>query len=81
MDKLEIRKANQSDIELLQKIGSQTFYERFTENNSGENMLKYALEAYTFKKIANEVNNPNSQFYLATENSLFCAPKNTFLQL
>ena len=28
MDNIEIRKANQSDIELLQNIGRQTFYEK-----------------------------------------------------
>ena len=69
MDNLEIRKANQADIKRLQKIGRQTFFEKFTENNSEENMLKYASEAYSFEKIASEVNNPNSQFYLATLNN------------
>ncbi|MFZ2283724.1 MAG: GNAT family N-acetyltransferase [Lutibacter sp.] len=69
MDKLKIRKANQADIKLLQNIGRQTFFEKFTENNSEENMLKYASEAYTFEQIASEVNNPNSQFYLATLNN------------
>ena len=69
MQNLIIRKANQSDIELLQNIGRQTFFEKFTENNSEENMLKYAAEAYRFEKTASEVNNPNSQFYLATLNN------------
>lgn len=32
-------------------------------------MLKYAAEAYSFEKTASEVNNPNSQFYLATLNN------------
>jgi hypothetical protein len=66
MEKLKIRKATYKDTELLQNIGRQTFFEKFTENNSEENMLKYASEAYSFEKIASEVNNPNSQFYLAT---------------
>lgn len=69
MDKLEIRKATYKDTELLLTIGRQTFFEKFTENNSEENMLKYASEAYTFEKIASEVNNVNSQFYLATINN------------
>ncbi|MDP3359750.1 MAG: GNAT family N-acetyltransferase [Lutibacter sp.] len=69
MDNLEIRKATQKDTELLLNIGRQTFYEKFTENNSEENMLQYAAEAYTFEKILSEVNNPNSQFYLATINN------------
>jgi diamine N-acetyltransferase len=66
MDKLKIRKATYKDTELLLTIGRQTFFEKFTENNSEENMLQYASEAYTFEKIASEVNNANSQFYLAT---------------
>lgn len=69
MEKLEIIKARKADIELLQNIGRQTFFEKFTENNSEENLFKYAEKAYTFEKIASEVNNPNSQFYLATINS------------
>ncbi|MDO9038891.1 MAG: GNAT family N-acetyltransferase [Lutibacter sp.] len=69
MDNLEIRKATHKDTELLLNIGRQTFYEKFTENNSEENMLQYAAEAYTFEKILSEVNNPNSQFYLATINN------------
>lgn len=68
MDKFEIRKATFEDSELLLDIGKQTFFEKFKENNSEENMLQYASEAYTFEKIASEVNNPNSQFYLASLN-------------
>jgi ribosomal protein S18 acetylase RimI-like enzyme len=69
MDKLKIRRATSADTELLLAIGRQTFFEKFTENNSEENMLQYASEAYTFEKIASEVNNVNSQFYLATLNN------------
>ncbi|MHB1106428.1 MAG: GNAT family N-acetyltransferase [Lutibacter sp.] len=69
MENLEIIKATHKDTELLLNIGRQTFFEKFTENNSEENMLKYAEEAYTFEKIASEVNNPNSQFYLANLNN------------
>ncbi|MBE0422741.1 MAG: GNAT family N-acetyltransferase [Lutibacter sp.] len=69
MDKLNIRKANFEDTELLLTIGRQTFFEKFTQNNSEENMLQYASEAYTLEKIASEVNNPNSQFYLASLNN------------
>jgi len=69
MDNIKIIKATQKDTELLLTIGRQTFFEKFTENNSEENMLQYAEEAYTFEKIASEVNNPNSQFYLATINN------------
>lgn len=68
MKELEIRKATYKDTALLLTIGRQTFFEKFYENNSEENMLQYASEAYTFEKIAEEVNNVNSQFYLAILN-------------
>jgi ribosomal protein S18 acetylase RimI-like enzyme len=68
MENLIIKKASYADTELLLTIGRQTFFEKFTEDNSEENMLQYASEAYTFEKIASEVNNVNSQFYLATLN-------------
>lgn len=68
MKELEIRKATYKDTALLLAIGRQTFFEKFYENNSEENMLQYASEAYTFEKIAEEVNNVNSQFYLAILN-------------
>lgn len=69
MENIEIRKANQTDTELLQNIGRQTFFEKFTENNTEENMLKYASEAYSFEKISSEINNKSSQFYLAILNA------------
>lgn len=68
MKNLEIRKATRKDAKLLLNIGRQTFFEKFTKNNSEENMLQYASEAYTFEKILSEVNNTNSQFYLANLN-------------
>jgi|OpeIllAssembly_1097287.scaffolds.fasta_scaffold01140_3 ribosomal protein S18 acetylase RimI-like enzyme len=69
MNTIEIIRATETDIALLINIGIQTFFEKFTENNSEENMQKYAAEAYSFEKIASEVNNPNSQFYLANLNN------------
>ncbi len=69
MENIEIRKANKTDTELLLNIGRQTFFEKFTKNNTEEDLHKYAKEAYTLEKITSEVNNPNSQFYLATLNS------------
>ena len=69
MNTIEIIRATETDIALLINIGIQTFFEKFTENNSEENMQKYAAEAYSFEKIASEVNNPNSQFYLANINN------------
>ena len=40
MQNISIIKAELHDIEKLQKIGRQTFFETFSESNSEENMQK-----------------------------------------
>ena len=63
--KIKIEQINQSHITALQKIGRQTFSETFSESNSAENMAKYLEVAYSFEKLNEELNNPNSFFYFA----------------
>jgi ribosomal protein S18 acetylase RimI-like enzyme len=62
---IKIEQINQSHIEALQQIGRQTFAETFAESNTAANMAKYLEEAYSFEKINDELNNPNSFFYFA----------------
>lgn len=62
---IKIEQINHSHIEALQQIGRQTFSETFAESNSAENMSKYLEEAYSFEKLNEEINNPNSFFYFA----------------
>ena len=62
---IKIVKINNSHIAALQQIGRQTFSETFAESNSAENMAKYLEEAYSFEKLNEELNNPNSFFYFA----------------
>ena len=69
MDKPEIIKATKTDVEILQNIGRKTFFEKFSECNTKENMNKYASDAYSFEQIESEINNMNSQFYLANLNN------------
>jgi hypothetical protein len=61
--KIKIEQINHSHIAALQQIGRQTFSETFAESNSAENMAKYLEEAYSFEKLTEELNNPNSFFY------------------
>ena len=65
MEKIEINKVKTEDIEALQKIGRQTFLETFSDNNDTENMKKYLEQSFATDKIAEELNNPASQFYFA----------------
>lgn len=62
---IKIEQINHSHIAALQQIGRQTFSETFAESNSAENMSKYLEEAYSFEKLNEEINNPNSLFYFA----------------
>ncbi len=65
MTNLEIKKATQIDITLLQWISTETFSETFAKENSVENMHQYLTERFNLEKLAMELNNPNSFFYLA----------------
>ena len=62
----QIKQIGIQDIEQLQAIGRQTFAETFAESNSAQDMAKYLEEAYAHEKLSSELNDPNSEFYLAT---------------
>lgn len=65
MDEIEIKKIGVTDIEQLQIIGRQTFFETFADGNTEENMQKYLEEGFTVDKLTLELTNPNSEFYFA----------------
>ncbi|GIV36401.1 MAG: N-acetyltransferase [Cyclobacteriaceae bacterium] len=66
MDKIVISKATINDIDLLQKIGRQTFLETFSAGNTDENMQKYLDEAFSKTKLTTELDDQNAEFYFAT---------------
>lgn len=66
MENINIKKVTQNDIDQLQKIGRQTFYETFSAGNTEENMKKYLDEGFTTEKLVAELENKNSEFYFAT---------------
>ncbi|MNH10215.1 Protease synthase and sporulation negative regulatory protein PAI 1 [compost metagenome] len=47
MENIKIKKVTLSNIETLQKIGRQTFFETFSESNTEENMKKYLEEVFS----------------------------------
>lgn len=65
MDNIKIAKINLTEIEQLQVIAKQTFFETFAEGNTEENMKKYLEEGFTNEKLSAELANPYSQFYFA----------------
>jgi ribosomal protein S18 acetylase RimI-like enzyme len=65
MTNIDIKKATLNDIDQLQKIGKQTFFETFSAANTEENMKKYLDEGFSMEKLTAELNNPNTEIYFA----------------
>lgn len=65
MENIQIQRITLNEIEQLQKIGRQTFYEIFSESNSEENMKSYLQEGFSTEKLVTELNDNNSEFYFA----------------
>jgi len=65
MKNLTIQKATLKDIDQLQGISQQTFYETFAAFNTKENMANYLEEAFSTKKLNTEINDENIEFYFA----------------
>lgn len=68
MEQLIIRPASISDLGLVQQIGRETFYETFAASNSEADMQEYLDKSFNAEKIASELTNPDSHFFLAMEN-------------
>ena len=66
MNPIEIKKATLSDLEAIQKISTQTFIETFAAVNTPENIANYVKDSFNSEQLISELNNANSQFYLAT---------------
>ncbi len=67
MENIQLKKVTLNDIDQLQKIGRQTFFETFAESNTEENMKEYLENSFSTEKLHSELNNPNSEFYFALE--------------
>jgi len=68
MTDIVIKKVALNDIDQLQKIGRQTFFETFSAGNSEENMTKYLDEGFSAEKLTTELSDNNAEFYFATLN-------------
>lgn len=66
MTNIEVIKVELKDIDRLQKIGRQTFYETFSDANTEENMTKYLDEGFSIEKLTTELSDKNAAFYFAT---------------
>ncbi len=62
---LIIRIVLPNEIEALQKISKQTFYESFSSQNTEENMSHYLNESLSVEKLKTELNTADTEFYFA----------------
>lgn len=62
---INIRQVTLNDIDQLQEIGRQTFYETFAGANTEDDMQKYLDESFSEIKLTAELTEPNSEFYFA----------------
>lgn len=65
MKNIDIKKVTLENIDQLQKIGRQTFFETFSSGNTEENMKKYLEEELSITKLTTELNDKNAEFYFA----------------
>jgi ribosomal protein S18 acetylase RimI-like enzyme len=66
MDKIIIKKGSLSDIDELQSISRQTFFETFADGNTESDMKKYLDENFSRGKLIGEMIIPESEFYFAS---------------
>ncbi len=65
MEHMDIKRVTENDIDQLQKIGKQTFFETFSASNTEENMKNYLEGGFSKERLTVELNNPSSEFYFA----------------
>lgn len=65
MKNITVQKVTLNDIDQLQEIGRQTFYETFAGSNTEDDMQKYLDDSFSELKLTAELTDPNSEFYFA----------------
>lgn len=58
-----INKVLPDEIDFLQKLSKQTFFESFSWGNSEENMARYLEEGFSTEKLTRELKDENTAFY------------------
>lgn len=65
MSSTTIRKVKPEELEELQKISRETFFQTFAAVNSEENMKQYLEENLSLERLSSELQNEHSEFYFA----------------
>src|SRR5215217_8810730 len=69
MQETSITKATQTDIETLTKIGGRTYSETFANCYYAKEMRAYYNQTFNEQSTTRQLQNPNSQFFIAWQNS------------
>jgi GNAT superfamily N-acetyltransferase len=71
LEKIEIHRATIANIDELQKISRDTFFETFAYSTSEENMRHYLENNFSKEQLSKEIEHEHSAFYFAKlENTL-----------
>ncbi len=62
---IEVRPIQLSELAVLQKIAIDSYWQTFGESTTVENNQRFIEEAYTLKQFEKELNEVNSNYYLA----------------
>ncbi|KAA8442661.1 GNAT family N-acetyltransferase [Weissella paramesenteroides] len=60
---MHIKKLDLTDINELQKVSVETFYDTFADQNTEKNMQDYVSNSYKLETLTEELKNKNSFFY------------------
>ena len=69
MEHIIITAATAENISTIQQIGKETFHETFSQSNTKEDMQKYLDENFSEQKVKSELNNSESMFFIAWDES------------
>ena len=64
-----VRRIGTDELETLQSISRNTFYNAFAKDNTEANMNMYMENAFSTESLLEELNNPESLFYFALLNN------------
>lgn len=63
-NKVFIRQAVAADANLVSVLGAVTFYQAYFEQDTSANLANYCAESFALNKIREELENPNSTFFI-----------------
>lgn len=66
---ITITKVHILEIDDLQKISKQTFFETFSDSNTEEDIQHYLETSFSTHQLSAELSQKNSEFYFATHNA------------